>query len=695
MDNFWLGKAHKYIIGHNAFRDVSEIIEDDSGKKTTITATVSVNLPSKFISAGITDIGVKNKEDVEFVFPDSFPLKAPTIYLRDDFPKSFPHINPSLKRVKPCIYEGDLSELLQQSEWMYGILNQLVDWLEKAASDDLLNYEQGWEPMRNDYHIGWLPYEIDDVLSVYKKSNSPYLHREVYYEERKGKILTDSLCNPDKKKKAHALYAITPGVVNRYVPNTITNLGHLYEYARSIGIQDLKGNIEEIDLSNVDEDLLFIVLSVKRPVNIIGTDSDVEFLNFVIHKSKHRLKKRRELKRTLPECKVGMMSHISERSPALLKRISGTNTKLNEKKNIALVGCGSLGSKIGIHLARNGNGPFLCIDDDVFMPHNNARHALSMAWAQNKAELVALSMFSIGRIYAEPDKGKVFDTDFGNSRVIIDTTASFSVRNFLMSRKDFPPIISCGLYNNGRYGLLVSENKDTTTRLTEIWGYLYYKALVDAELQRTLFSSELENVRIGQSCSSQTMTIDDARISLIASTMSIKIQKSLEMNLADNAEIMFLKYDGNYSLNSQIFPVPDFIEISSKQEWKADISKPMIDQMRELMQSKAPNETGGALLGSVFLYPKTIIITGIIKAPADSIESPNLFILGVDGLEKRIKETEKKTNGKVTYLGTWHSHPYGGRASKVDNRTYERLLFVRNYEPTVCLIITHHDVIMV
>ena len=64
-------------------------------------------------------------------------------------------------------------------------------------------------------------------------------------------------------------------------------------------------------------------------------------------------------------------------------------------------------------------------------------------------------------------------------------------------------------------------------------------------------------------------------------------------------------------------------------------------------------------------------------------------------VNSEIKDTEKKTNGKVTYLGTWHSHPYGGKASQIDNRTYGKLLFVRNYEPTVCLIITHHDVIMV
>lgn len=70
-------------------------------------------------------------------------------------------------------------------------------------------------------------------------------------------------------------------------------------------------------------------------------------------------------------------------------------------------------------------------------------------------------------------------------------------------------------------------------------------------------------------------------------------------------------------------------------------------------------------------------------------------MLGTEGLEEQIKSIEKKTNGKVTYLGTWHSHPHGGNASDTDDNTYNKLLFVRNYEPTVCLIVTPQDVLQV
>ena len=228
MDRFWLEKAHKYISEHNAFDDVSDIKVDDEDSIATISATVTVNLPSRFIKAGITEIGVKEKEEVRFLFSRSFPLKAPTIQLRDDFPRCFPHINPSEKSVFPCIYEGKLSELLQQAGWMNEILNQLVYWLEKAASNDLLNYDQGWEPMRNDRTAGFIRYDIDEGLSaIDKNKQSSFLTRMIEYISRRGVIIAGSIFNVQNIKKAKLVLSITPKVVDNYVPNKIANLGQL------------------------------------------------------------------------------------------------------------------------------------------------------------------------------------------------------------------------------------------------------------------------------------------------------------------------------------------------------------------------------------------------------------------------------------------------------------------------------------
>lgn len=266
-----------------------------------------------------------------------------------------------------------------------------------------------------------------------------------------------------------------------------------------------------------------------------------------------------------------------------------------------------------------------------------------------------------------------------------------------MSKTGLPPIISGGLYKQGQYGLLLLENKTKTNRLTDMWAHLYYQSISNESLQKILFSSNLKNVQIGQSCSSQTMITNDAQISLMAATMSLKIQNILENGLSKNGEILFTKSDNDGSLQTETISVPECIVVSSNKnrDWRVLLSTKAHEEMEFLLHSKTPNETGGVLLGSVFLYAKTVVITGILPAPPDSIEERHLFVLGTDELEGKIKDIETKTNGKVTYMGTWHSHPDGGNASKTDNNTYKKLLFVRNYEPTVCLIITHNEVLLV
>lgn len=687
---YWVEKAHQYIKTHCSFSNISDIMYSDDLKTATISACVNVNLPSIYIEKGITDSGVRNVELVQFVFPEQFPLEAPDIFLRDDFPRAFPHINPNRVKVCPCVYEGSLSELLQQAEWMNGILNQLVDWLEKAASNSLLNYEQGWEPMRIDAFAGYVFYERYNFFSSNLEGSMRvpyYKNNEVFFVNQKS-----------KKSKTAILCAFkTDGVFDKYTPCCVTSFSELNSYAKSLGILNFKERIEFYDSENIDDDLLFCVLAVKRPVRLINSEYMIEFLNFVINKSTPRKKKNRKLKRVLPDCKIQMLYHIDKESPELLKCISGSKQK-NDEKDIAILGCGSLGSKIAIHLARNGNFPFLCIDKDTFLPHNNARHGLSFSLLQNKAELLSCSICSILNRYCKVSK-EAKTTDYSSSKIIIDSTASFSVRSFLMGNEKLPPVISAGLYDQGKSGLLLMENKSSKVRLCDLWAHLYLMSRSDSEIRMKLFSSQSEHVFIGQSCSSSSMIMDDATISLHAAYFSLQIQKILEDGLPDIGKLLIIniKQRDIGVLSAKKFDIPDSIVIRSlcPKNWQIRLSLSVEIRMRELSLKKKPNETGGVLLGSVFLNAKTIVVTDILDAPSDSRETPTAFILGTEGLEIQIKNIEQKTHGKVTYLGTWHSHPYGGGASETDKNTSAQLLFVRNYEPTVCLIWTPTEVVEV
>jgi sulfur-carrier protein adenylyltransferase/sulfurtransferase len=59
-------------------------------------------------------------------------------------------------------------------------------------------------------------------------------------------------------------------------------------------------------------------------------------------------------------------------------RLPPSHAALKEKR-IAIVGLGSLGSKVAVSLARSGCRKFLLVDDDLFLPENICRNELSWA----------------------------------------------------------------------------------------------------------------------------------------------------------------------------------------------------------------------------------------------------------------------------------------------------------------------------
>jgi len=693
MDDFWLQKAHQYINEHRAFSNVVDFCVVGDDLTAVVSADISVGLPARFVNTGVTESGVRSIEQVRFRFEEEFPLKAPKIILRDDFPRSFPHINPSQKEVLPCIYEGDPSELLQQSEWMNGVLNQLVDWMEKAASGSLINHSQGWEPMRNDHPAGYIVYDIYELLEFLNDASVG--NKEIHYEVRNGIVVADSNSALRKPKKSTFLVCQHPDkrIQASYIPNGIFTLGDLYAFACSMGINGLKGIVEEIDSQHLGEEKMFVALAIHRPCKIINSDENVEILNFVINKSKQRKKK----KRVLPESPVGMLAHINKTSPQLLKKLSGAKQSIDNASPIALLGCGSLGSKIGLHLARNGSGPFLCVDHDMFLPHNNARHGLSLSLRANKAEQLALSISSISGRFSEPSAKPANRTDFSKSRIIIDTTASLVVRSFLMADKLLPPIISHGIYGGGKLGITLIEAIGKGIKLDDLWAALYSICLEREWLREIIFSEQKENVPIGQGCGSHTVIMKDASLSLFASSMSLIIQNILETSLPQNGEIVLTRILNHIDLFSERIETKGakYIQSITKKDWNVRVLGHVLEKMEKQSLSGGANETGGCLIGSVFLFPKSIVITDILPPPPDSISTPTMFVLGTEGLEKQIKVIERNTNGKVTYLGTWHCHPHGGGASRTDHNNASRLLFVRNYEPTVCLIWTPEGVIQV
>ena len=188
--------ARKIILSHPSVNGEVRPPQPLANGGFDINFEMSVLLPSRSDKKGTTETGVKSIEPVIFRFPSTYPFKSPIILLRPDFSRLLPHINPILRSdamgyIVPCVYDGPLDDLLhQEGDGLSEILNQLSEWLSKAAIDDLIDSKQGWEPIRRDDMFGWIVYDLSGLRSRIQNKEGALVFQCRFWE---WKELTEKL----------------------------------------------------------------------------------------------------------------------------------------------------------------------------------------------------------------------------------------------------------------------------------------------------------------------------------------------------------------------------------------------------------------------------------------------------------------------------------------------------------------------
>ncbi|MBW2144405.1 MAG: ThiF family adenylyltransferase, partial [Deltaproteobacteria bacterium] len=405
---------------------------------------MNVPLPSRSNKKGMTETGVKSKEPVTLRFPSTYPFQAPAILLRPDFNRSLPHIYPVLRSDKkshivPCVYDIPLDDLLhQEGDGLSEILNQLLDWLAKAAIDDLIDSRQGWEPIRRDDTFGWIVYDLTGFRALVQDKEGALAYQCRFWEwkERKEQLYFVGGINHRKQRDitpwliknsffadksllrssyvSLMIFAWSNSgiIVDQYLPESIYSLHQLHERAKEYGCYEPLRNvfvslcwaIKEASL-NMPIFPIFIILCVRRPCKLIGDDSSLELIPYVVecHVEDAQLPFSESAIRIRKDSPVFPLGHRHALTSNLLKSMSGGTDTMKDGP-IVHIGCGSVGSKIAMHLARSGHGPFKLIDKAAFSPHNVARHALipvSEIPGQPKASFLA-EQIKMLRTEAEP-----------------------------------------------------------------------------------------------------------------------------------------------------------------------------------------------------------------------------------------------------------------------------------------------------
>lgn len=737
-----IARALRQVAAHPAVEGVAVSAVDPETGAAAVEVAMRLGLPNAWMADGVSPTGVQTVEPVTLVFPAAFPLKPPLICLRADFDRSLAHVNPGSaeERPVPCIYDGSLAELLQQ-QGVAGILNQLVLWLEKAALGRLIDPQQGWEPVRRDTVQDFIVADADHLRSLVTRHDGHAAFRFDYLRygldggryAYHGELGTEALKLNAVGIKAlfgerllrggeagHAIGIVVwpgrlpsgaPVIADQYWPETVIDVGSLMERANAYGCATaLRSAVSWLGRCfagyTVDGTFpLVIVLGARRPFPMIGSRSEVELCSYIVEVGVPLL---------FPDgdrTPVRPVGHRHAISAALLRRMSGGDVAAETRRWIQL-GCGSLGSKIALHLARAGQAPSDLIDRAYLSPHNAARHALAPAsggmqlpWIDAKATALANAIKGLGQV-AEAHIDDIVEVTHDAVRAkrllpkkswaIVNSTASLAVREALASTATtitIPRVIETSLFANGRVGLVSVEGSSRNPNTGDLITQTYALMSEDATLRRLMFGSgdALHRQGIGEGCGSTTMVMSDARISMIAAPMAETVASLQRIGLPSQGGRILLGTvgDDGMSLSWRSHEVPPCVTVMMEgtRSWVVRVADRAHRKIVDEVAQWPAVETGGILVGRFSEAAQTFHVVDVVPAPEDSRRSAVEFMLGTAGVRTALKAYGEACDYSLYCLGTWHSHLNTSGPSSQDRATAAAIALAR-LMPSVVLIHT-------
>ena len=721
-----LRRARSLLAAHPSVSHVGPARYHESSRATSLDVTFNINLPSEWKPHGHSPTGVRRQEVVRLVFPPGFPMHAPEPSLRPDFDRNLPHMQPWLAdgRPVPCVYDGDLTELILR-DGLAALVNQIAVWLERAALGRLIDPKQGWEPVRRDSYRDRVIADVEALRALVERRGghafltADYLRLPIdnrtdafqchvsattakITQKKTLPILSEVrvFSHPPLFRGRSLALVAWPGkhpsgqpiVADVYLPETVTRIGDLKKRARTYGCGAELGH----GLRWLADCLrrhppsgpfcLLVVLMARRPYNVIATHSPMEVCPYVLDVVPPDMSLADDTTAVRPA------AHHHAVSRSLLLQLSGGDSS-QERPRWTLVGAGSLGSKLALHLARAGNGPEVIIDKSSMTPHNAARHALiptpedmQILWTNAKATMLCDSLRGLDQpstpiaqdvVNLLAPKARARRAWSNLSWAVINATASLAVREAFAGASGLPTrVIETSLFASGEIGLITVEGPDRNPNTNDLMAELYALLAHDGGLSDVLLDDKGTTTfqNVGPGFGSFTMTMSDGRLSLFAASMAECLLAKQRNGLPDSAgELIVGRLSKNgLGLEWQTHIVPPVTALDSRMDgtkWHIHIHQRAVDRIRQAVDRWPQVETGGVLMGRLSEYSRTVHILDILDPPKDSQRSASCFVLGTGGLRERIDRYADATGWSLYCLGTWHSHLNSSGPSDADRAT--------------------------
>lgn len=716
--------------GHSLCAAVNVLSVDAA--RAVLTATLKVEMPLADAADGISATGVRVEEEVQISLWTDYPWSSPTFTLRENFPRHFPHLSSRSGKGRPipCLVEGSMDEYF--GSWglvevgILQVLSQMGAWLAKAATHSLIDPAQGWEPA--------IRHDVDDVLiadpcrlrdRIDRKAGHIVLRTRFVKRRTPDGWDTNMMVSNELAPTLSNILVRSPFQIDRMdedrvvgdtltalfwpaghlesaeiLPETIDNLDDLVARAGDLGLESrFKGFIGRLETFWSDSECdvgipVCVVLCFRRPFNLIGRDYAIEMLPYTFEI--FPAPRRKSLFDGPAGGSVRPAKLIDKLTPELLRSVSQTP----DLGSYAVVGCGSVGSKMTLHLARAGAQITALSDNRCLYPHNMARHALVRPpLLQPKALELALEIKELGQrprislddvaavIQSAGDLSNIVPT---STRTLLNTTASLVVRESLsIAPRELIParMAEVALFGRGRGAFVLCEGANRNPSLADLEVSLGTYATTD---ERTLLFDPafgLTEVQIGDGCGSLTMPTTDMRLSAMTALATEHLTDIVLAGAGEGTIAIGTRNDSGVTAWRRI-PVPEMLEVTVEGGgWRLRVAAEVVTKMREDIARYPGGETGGLLIGACSARTRTITVVDVLDAPPDSTRSPTKFVLGKEGLKAAIKGRYHDSGKRLIDVGTWHSHLVEVGPSSTDRDTAKQLAAERP-PPAVLLIIT-------
>lgn len=688
-----LSRALVEAVAKYPFAKIVEVRRD--GEREGIVVDFEAEIPQE------PPVPIQSRERLAVVVAPDKNTAPLVCALRKDFPEVL-HLNATAagEPRQLCIFGEDYAEIGPYLTPRL-LLDRIADWLARAAVEELHLPGQPLEPFLLsadqiifDKEVFEADADQQPLITVVQFSEHPLVYRAVSLPADSG---------PGKKTfgPLHLVLPLScPPWHSRLIHRLPRNLSEFIEVFRAAGL-DIEGEARKLlkrlyDLKKFEEFRKHYLLPIIRLPKTRAEHGPVETTEWwaclvAVHIEELVVKlglgnwtggsfgvligqlQSSDLD-TIP---VHPLRATLSLSKEFAQRLSGN--PLDDPKVVA-IGAGSLGSQVILNLARQGWGSWSIIDDDLLLPHNLSRHGLSFQYeGHNKAQSLALEICGLMNsddaaqaipvnILRKPDDCL---PALQASDVILDLSATHAVARFLSEHGCRSPRICTFVSPDGRFLVILSEGQERSVRIDDLEMQMLAAAAEDESLFG-VFINLGDSIRYSGSCRDVTVQIPQDRLSIQAGVAAQFIKRTA-FSVSPSINVWEWS-DSSFSVSRHQIPVCSVL-LRQAGQWKARLSCHAGDLMRYYRRRRLPNETGGVLLGKFDIDRRVLYVASALPSPPDSVEWPNVYIRGVEGLRAKVELVNRITGGELSYVGEWHSHPDGhGNDPSDDDRVAHRTM---------------------